>query len=77
MSSMPDEIVAAYGADTLRMYEMFVGDFEKAAPWSSNSIKGCKRFLTGCGTCPRPFAVIPPMCLKALCTSSSKRSAKT
>lgn len=41
----PDEIVDAYGADTMRLYEMFIGDFEKAAPWSSNSIKGCKRFL--------------------------------
>lgn len=41
----PDEIVDNYGADTLRMYEMFIGDFEKAAPWSSQSIKGCKRFL--------------------------------
>ncbi|MEE1186149.1 MAG: leucine--tRNA ligase [Acutalibacteraceae bacterium] len=41
----PDEIVETYGADTMRLYEMFIGDFEKAAPWSSNSIKGCKRFL--------------------------------
>ncbi|MBE6764596.1 MAG: leucine--tRNA ligase [Ruminococcaceae bacterium] len=41
----PDEIVEQYGADTMRMYEMFIGDFEKAAPWSSSSIKGCKRFL--------------------------------
>lgn len=41
----PDEIVENYGADTMRMYEMFVGDFEKAAPWSSASIKGCRRFL--------------------------------
>ena len=41
----PDEIVNTYGADTMRLYEMFIGDFEKAAPWSSNSIKGCKRFL--------------------------------
>ncbi|MEG2929548.1 MAG: class I tRNA ligase family protein, partial [Oscillospiraceae bacterium] len=41
----PDEIVKEYGADTLRLYEMFMGDFEKAAPWSQNSIKGCKRFL--------------------------------
>ncbi len=41
----PDEIVKQYGADTMRMYEMFIGDFEKAAPWSSSSIKGCKRFL--------------------------------
>ena len=41
----PDEIVKEYGADTMRMYEMFIGDFEKAAPWSSSSIKGCKRFL--------------------------------
>ena len=41
----PDEIVKNYGADTLRLYEMFIGDFEKAAPWNTNSIKGCKRFL--------------------------------
>ena len=41
----PDDIIRDYGADTLRLYEMFVGDFEKAAPWSSSSIKGCKRFL--------------------------------
>ena len=41
----PDDIVEQYGADTLRMYEMFIGDFEKSAPWSTNSIKGCKRFL--------------------------------
>lgn len=41
----PDEIVEMYGADTMRLYEMFIGDFEKAAPWSSTSIKGCRRFL--------------------------------
>ena len=41
----PDDIVNDYGADTLRMYEMFIGDFEKAAPWSSSSIRGCQRFL--------------------------------
>ena len=41
----PDEIVNTYGADTMRLYEMFIGDFEKAAPWSSTSIKGCKRFV--------------------------------
>ncbi|HHY51701.1 MAG TPA: class I tRNA ligase family protein, partial [Clostridiales bacterium] len=41
----PDDIIAEYGADTLRLYEMFIGDFEKAAPWSSESIKGCKRFV--------------------------------
>ena len=41
----PDEIVRTYGADTMRLYEMFMGDFEKAAPWSPSSIKGCKRFL--------------------------------
>ncbi len=41
----PDDIIAEYGADTMRMYEMFIGDFEKSAPWSSKSIKGCKRFL--------------------------------
>ncbi len=41
----PDDIVRDYGADTLRLYEMFIGDFEKSAPWSQSSIKGCKRFL--------------------------------
>lgn len=41
----PDEIVDMYGADTMRLYEMFIGDFEKAAPWNSDSIKGCKRFI--------------------------------
>ena len=41
----PDDIVRDYGADTMRMYEMFIGDFEQAAPWNPQSIKGCKRFL--------------------------------
>ena len=41
----PDDVVKEFGADTLRLYEMFVGDFEKAAPWQENGIKGCKRFL--------------------------------
>jgi leucyl-tRNA synthetase len=41
----PDEIVENYGADTMRLYEMFLGDFEKAAPWNPNDIKGCRRFL--------------------------------
>ncbi len=41
----PDEIVELYGADTLRLYEMFMGDFEKSAPWNSSSIKGCRRFI--------------------------------
>lgn len=41
----PDDVVKSYGADTLRLYEMFIGDFEKTAPWSPSSIKGCKRFL--------------------------------
>jgi len=41
----PDDIVNEYGADTMRLYEMFIGDFEKAAPWNSSSIKGCRRFL--------------------------------
>ena len=40
----PDDVIAEYGADTLRLYEMFIGDFEKTAPWSTKSIKGCKRF---------------------------------
>lgn len=41
----PDDIVAQYGADTLRLYEMFIGDFEKPAPWNAESIKGSSRFL--------------------------------
>ncbi|MPM97344.1 Leucine--tRNA ligase [bioreactor metagenome] len=41
----PDDIINEFGADTMRLYEMFIGDFEKAAPWSTSSIKGCKRFL--------------------------------
>ncbi len=41
----PDEIVGLYGADSVRLYQMFMGDFEKAAPWSSTGIKGCVRFL--------------------------------
>ena len=41
----PNDIVAQFGADTMRTYIMFIGDFEKAASWSSNAVKGCKRFL--------------------------------
>jgi leucyl-tRNA synthetase len=41
----PNDVVARYGADTLRLYIMFIGDFEKAATWSDNAVKGCKRFL--------------------------------
>ena len=41
----PDDIIRDYGADTMRLYEMFIGDFEQAAPWNPQSIKGCKRFL--------------------------------
>ena len=41
----PDEIVATFGADTLRTYEMFIGDFEKSAPWSEDGVRGARRFL--------------------------------
>ncbi|MCA0386750.1 MAG: leucine--tRNA ligase [Firmicutes bacterium] len=41
----PDDIVQEFGADTLRLYEMFIGDFEKSVPWSDNSVKGCRRFI--------------------------------
>ena len=41
----PDDIVNEYGADTLRVYEMFMGDYEQDAPWSTESLRGCKRFL--------------------------------
>ena len=40
----PDEVVEEFGADTMRLYEMFIGDFEKAAPWSTQGVKGCRRF---------------------------------
>ncbi len=40
----PNDVVDQYGADVLRMYVLFMGDYEKAAPWSENSVKGCKRF---------------------------------
>ena len=41
----PDDIVDEYGADTLRLYEMFIGDFEKNAPWSDDTVRGCRKFL--------------------------------
>ena len=41
----PDDVVQEFGADTLRVYIMFLGDFEKAAPWQTSAVKGCKRFL--------------------------------
>ncbi|WP_352418640.1 leucine--tRNA ligase [Proteiniborus sp.] len=41
----PDDVVNEFGADTLRLYEMFIGDFEKSVPWSQNGVKGCRRFL--------------------------------
>ena len=41
----PDEVVDTYGADTMRLYEMFMGDFEQAAPWQTSAISGCNRFL--------------------------------
>ncbi len=41
----PNEVVEQYGADVLRLYVLFMGDYEKAAPWSENSVRGCKRFI--------------------------------
>ena len=41
----PDDVIKAYGADTMRLYIMFIGDFEKTATWSDDAVKGCKRFL--------------------------------
>ena len=41
----PDDVVAEYGADTLRVYEMFMGPFDQTAPWSVDSIRGCSKFL--------------------------------
>ena len=48
----PDDVIAEFGADTLRLYEMFIGDFEKAAPWNPDSIRGCKRFLDRVASLP-------------------------
>lgn len=48
----PDDIIDEFGADTLRLYEMFIGDFEKSVPWSENSVKGCRRFLDRIWTLP-------------------------
>ena len=56
----PDDIVRDYGADTMRLYEMFIGDFEKAAPWNTASIKGCRRFLERVwGLAERMDAAVP------------------
>ena len=44
----PDDVVKAYGADTMRVYIMFIGDFEKTATWSDEAVKGSKRFLDRC-----------------------------
>ena len=41
----PNDVVDVYGADVLRLYVLFMGDYEKAAPWSDSSVKGCKRFV--------------------------------
>ena len=59
----PDDIVREFGADTMRLYEMFIGDFEKAAPWSTSSIKGCRRFLErtfGLISCLTPEETLRP-----------------
>ncbi|MDO4845835.1 MAG: class I tRNA ligase family protein, partial [Oscillospiraceae bacterium] len=44
----PDDVVSEFGADTLRLYIMFIGDFEKTATWSTNAVRGCKKFLDRC-----------------------------
>ena len=44
----PDDVVNEFGADTLRLYIMFIGDFEKTATWSTNAVRGCKKFLDRC-----------------------------
>ncbi|MBE6937092.1 MAG: leucine--tRNA ligase [Ruminococcaceae bacterium] len=50
----PDKVIAEYGADTLRMYIMFIGDFEKTARWNSAAVKGCQRFIDRvCGLADR------------------------
>ncbi len=66
----PDDIVKEYGADSLRLYEMFIGDFEKSAPWSQASIKGCKRFL-------ERIADLPGMIIEADSEKGEKALHKT
>jgi len=41
----PDDMISEYGADSFRLCEMFIGDFEKSTPWATNGMKGCKRFI--------------------------------
>jgi leucyl-tRNA synthetase len=41
----PDDMISGYGADSFRLYEMFIGDFEKSTPWATSGMKGCKRFV--------------------------------
>ena len=71
----PDDVVAEYGADTLRLYEMFIGDFEKSVPWSTEGVQGCKRFLDRVWKLQE--AVIPAMptgpSWRPRCTRPSKR----
>ena len=75
----PDDVVNEYGADTLRLYEMFIGDFEKAAPWNTSSIKGCKRFLDKIWSMSEklvPGEASAPS-WRPLPTAPSRRSART
>ena len=71
----PTDVIESYGADTMRTYIMFIGDFEKAASWSANAVKGCKRFLDRvwywerrCRTMPK--CILGPTPLQ--CTRPSK-----
>ncbi len=61
----PDDVVKSYGADTLRLYIMFIGDFEQAAAWSDSAVKGCKRFLDRIWNLAENKIAGPDTCSKA------------
>lgn len=66
----PNDVVAQYGADTMRLYIMFIGDFEKAAAWSDNAVKGCKRFLD------RVWNLAENLTEEAGCSKANRRGAQ-
>ncbi|MDR0819299.1 MAG: leucine--tRNA ligase [Oscillospiraceae bacterium] len=67
----PEEVIAQYGADTLRLYIMFIGDFEQTANWNSNAVKGCKRFLDRIGA-----LAAKPLLSKSECEASVNKTIK-
>ena len=75
----PDETIDEYGADTMRLYEMFIGDFEKSAAWSQKAIKGCRRFVERVWALLTRYsrAMNTARKMRLRCTARSRRSART